>query len=99
MHNNLGNFVVLGVNTGTCADTEILLRGIGVYACYRTFCELKHRPSDDPVEIYEMLRQFAKEGVRGQPRLGHLLDGSWLAWHGRDDVAAVWEGAEDDQWD
>ena len=70
----LGNFVTLGVNSGRVDDSTLTLRAVLVYAVFRTTNHLRHRPLNRRELVWDMVRQFAKEAVRGHDKATQLLD-------------------------
>ena len=72
-----GDFITLGVNSGAVPDETIIRRAVWVYATYRAHGSLSHGESLDPTQTQELLKQFAREAVRGNSHAGSIIDGSF----------------------
>ena len=70
----LGNFVVLGVNHGKVDDTTVVKRAVVVYAIYRATNHLRHKPESNHDVIQDLVRQFAREAVRGHGPATRMLE-------------------------
>ena len=73
-----GNLVTFGLNSATRADDEIIRRAIWNYSLYRSLCELRHKPLNSAIEVFELMKQFSKEGVRGHSTATDALDNVWM---------------------
>ena len=75
--NNLSTFIVMGLNLGTVLDQNLALRAISAYAVYRTTILCRLNGNRDTAVVDDMLRQYAREAVRGHGVATSILEGSY----------------------
>ena len=77
VHFHVGHLVALGLTDKGCSEEDILMHALWAYALYKAHNLLRYNPlapGEDPTEI---LKQFAREGVRGNSFAITCLDGRW----------------------
>ncbi len=77
----LGQFIALGLNDAKVADEELVRRAIWVYSAYRAVMEVSHNGYGSQEEVQDMLKQFAREAVRGHSTSTAILDGCFVNWN------------------
>ena len=74
-----GQLLVLGLNLGTVSDEMLVRRAICTYAAYNAFNDMSHGFQMDQQGIQELLKQHAREAVRGHSTSTAILEGSFQA--------------------
>ena len=74
----VGDFVTLGLNSGTVEEAKLALKAILVYSVYRTSDLYRRKGATSQETATQALQQFAKDAVRGHPKAQSALCHSYL---------------------
>ena len=73
----LGHFLTLGLCNGTASDVELVKHAVWIYAAYSAVNCLSHGSAMDAEGVQELLKQQAREAVRGHEFSTRILEGAF----------------------
>ncbi len=92
-----GQFITMGLNEGSVSDDTLVRRAIWIFSVYRTMSEVAHGTQLNSEELQELMRQFAREAVRGHGISPAILENCFNCRGSGYDTSATEEPPQD--WD
>ena len=72
-----GHFVALGLTDGESPREEIEMRALWTFVAYKAHNLLRTQPTATHIDHFDLLKQFARQGVMGHPQASATLDSRW----------------------